>query len=130
MSHSLMNIPGRPGSISLEARYQRKYCFGPKSSKLLWRTRQERRSRYFGQTMGVSILPMHSMIFVDRRGSRGSLQFLTLHKIMEWMKGRGKPIVGAARAMLHYHSFPFFLWAEACSNFVYVLNMSLHHSLG
>ena len=39
-------------------------------------------------------------------------------------------IVGAARAMLHDQSLPFFLWAEACSTAVYVLNRSLHHALG
>ena len=39
-------------------------------------------------------------------------------------------IVGAARAMLHDQSIPFFLWAEACSTVVYVLNRCLHHALG
>ena len=38
--------------------------------------------------------------------------------------------MGAARAMLHDHSLPFFLWAEACSTVVYVLNKSLHRALG
>ena len=39
-------------------------------------------------------------------------------------------IVGAARAMLHGQSLPFFLRGEACSTVVYVLNRSLHHALG
>ena len=39
-------------------------------------------------------------------------------------------IVGAARAMLHDQSLPFFLWVEACSTAVYVLNRSLHRALG
>ena len=38
--------------------------------------------------------------------------------------------MGAARAMLHDQSLPFFLWAEACSTVVYVLNRSLHRALG
>ena len=32
--------------------------------------------------------------------------------------------------MLHDQSLPFFLWAEACSTDVYVLNRSLHRALG
>ena len=64
----LMTILGRPGSISLEARDRRKSCFGSKSSKLLWRTKQERRSRYFGQTMEVGMLLVLLMSIVDRRG--------------------------------------------------------------
>ena len=36
-------------------------------------------------------------------------------------------IVGAARAMLHDQSLPFFLWAEACSTTVYLQNKSPHH---
>ena len=43
---------------------------------------------------------------------------------------KNRSIVGAARAMLHDHSLPFFLWAEACSTVVYVLNKSLHRALG
>ena len=39
-------------------------------------------------------------------------------------------IVGAARAMLHDQSLPFFLWEDACSTVVYVLNRSLHRALG
>ena len=39
-------------------------------------------------------------------------------------------IVGAARAMLDNQSLPFFLWAEAYSTVVYVLNRSLHRALG
>jgi len=43
---------------------------------------------------------------------------------------KNRSIVGAARAMLHDQSLPFFLWAEACSTIVYVLNRSLHRALG
>ena len=43
---------------------------------------------------------------------------------------KNRSIVGAARAMLHDQSLPFFLWAEACSTDVYVLNRSLHRALG
>ena len=39
-------------------------------------------------------------------------------------------IIGAARAMLHDQSLPFFLWAEACNTDVYLQNMSPHHALG
>ena len=42
---------------------------------------------------------------------------------------KNRAIVGAARAMLHEQSLPFFLWAEACSTDVYVLNRSLHRAL-
>ena len=38
--------------------------------------------------------------------------------------------MGATRAMLHDQSLHFFLWAEAYSTIVYVLNKSLHHALG
>ena len=37
--------------------------------------------------------------------------------------------MGAARAMLHDHSLPFFLWAKAYSTNVYVQNKSLHRAL-
>ena len=43
---------------------------------------------------------------------------------------KNRSIVGASRAMLHDHSLPFFLWAEACSTAVYVLNRSPHRALG
>ena len=43
---------------------------------------------------------------------------------------KNRSIVGAARAMLHDQSLPFFLWAEACSTVVYVLNRSMHRALG
>ena len=39
-------------------------------------------------------------------------------------------IVGVVRAMLHDQSLPFFLWAEACSTAVYVMNTSPHRALG
>ena len=39
-------------------------------------------------------------------------------------------IVGAGRAMLYGQSLPLFLWAEAYSTVVYVLNKSLHRALG
>ena len=38
--------------------------------------------------------------------------------------------MGATRAMLHDQSLFFFLWAEACSSAVYILNMSPHRALG
>ena len=38
--------------------------------------------------------------------------------------------MGAARAMLHDQSLPFFLWEEACSTAVCVLNRSLYRALG
>ena len=37
---------------------------------------------------------------------------------------KNRSIVGAARAMLHDQSLPFFLWAEACSTVVYLQNRS------
>ena len=43
---------------------------------------------------------------------------------------KNRSIVGAAKAMLHDQSLPFFLWAKACSTVFYVLNKSLHHALG
>ena len=43
---------------------------------------------------------------------------------------KNRSIVGAARAMLHDQSLPFFLWAEACSTAVYVQNRSPHRALG
>ena len=43
---------------------------------------------------------------------------------------KNRSIVGATRAMLHDQSLPFFLWAEACSTAVYVLNRGLHRALG
>ena len=43
---------------------------------------------------------------------------------------KNRAIVGAARAMLHDQSLSFFLWAEACSTVVYVLNRNLHRALG
>ena len=43
---------------------------------------------------------------------------------------KNQPIVGAARAMLHDQSLPFFLWAEACSTTIYLQNRSPHRALG
>ena len=43
---------------------------------------------------------------------------------------KNRSIVGATRAMLHDQSLPFFLWAEACSTAVYVLNRGSHRALG
>ena len=43
---------------------------------------------------------------------------------------KNRSIVGAARAMLHDQSLPFFLWAEACSIVVYLQNRSPHRALG
>ena len=43
---------------------------------------------------------------------------------------KNRSIVGAARAMLHDQSLPFFLWAEACSTAIYVLNRSPYCALG
>ena len=43
---------------------------------------------------------------------------------------KNRSIVDAARAMLHDQSLPFFLWAEACSTVVYVLNMIPHRAFG
>ena len=45
-------------------------------------------------------------------------------------KRKNRSIVGATRAILHDHSLPFFLWEEACSIVVYVLNKSPHCALG
>ena len=39
-------------------------------------------------------------------------------------------IVGAARAMLHDQSLPFFFWVEACSTVVYFQNGSPHRAVG
>ena len=43
---------------------------------------------------------------------------------------KNRSIVGAARAMLHDQSLPFFLWVEACSTVVYLQNRSPHRALG
>ena len=43
---------------------------------------------------------------------------------------KNRSIVGATRAMLHDHSLPFFLWAEACSTVVYLQNRSPHRAVG
>ena len=43
---------------------------------------------------------------------------------------KNRSIVGAARAMLHAQSLPFFLWVEACSTAIYVQNRSPHRALG
>ena len=43
---------------------------------------------------------------------------------------KNRSIVGGTRAMLHDQSLPFFLWVEAYSTVVYVLNRSPHHALG
>ena len=43
---------------------------------------------------------------------------------------KNKSIVGAARAMLHDQSLPFFLWVEACSTAVYLQNKSPHRDMG
>ena len=43
---------------------------------------------------------------------------------------KNRSIVGATRAMLHDQSFPFFLWAKACSTVVYLQNRSPHRALG
>jgi hypothetical protein len=56
---SLMTTLGR----ILRVRYLR----GSKSSNLSWRTRQERRSRFYGQTMEVSIPPQSLQIYVLNR---------------------------------------------------------------
>ena len=45
-------------------------------------------------------------------------------------KRKNRSIVDVARAMLHDQSLPFFLWVEACSIVVYLLNRSLHGALG
>lgn len=41
-----------------------------------------------------------------------------------------RTIVGAARAMLHDQSLPFFLWVEACNTIVYLRYRSPHRVLG
>ena len=43
---------------------------------------------------------------------------------------KNRSIVGAARAMLHDQSLPFFLWAEACITTVYLQNKSPHRVVG
>ena len=43
---------------------------------------------------------------------------------------KNRSIVGAARAMLHDQSLPFFLWAKACSTVVYLQNRSPHRAVG
>ena len=43
---------------------------------------------------------------------------------------KNRSIVGVVRAMLDDQSLPFFLWTEACSTAVYVLNMSPDRALG
>ena len=45
-------------------------------------------------------------------------------------KRKNKSIVGAARAMLHDQSLPFFLWEEACSTTVYLQKRSPHRAVG
>ena len=43
---------------------------------------------------------------------------------------KNRSIVGASRAMLHDQSLPFFLWDEACSTAIYLLNRSPHRVVG
>jgi hypothetical protein len=43
---------------------------------------------------------------------------------------KNKAIVGAARAMLHDHGLPLFLWAEACYTIFYLQNKSPHRVVG
>ena len=43
---------------------------------------------------------------------------------------KNRVIVGAARAMMHDQSLPFFLWAEAYGTTIFVQNRSLHRALG
>ena len=43
---------------------------------------------------------------------------------------KSRSIVGAARAMLHDQSLPFFLWVEACNTVVYLQNRSPHRAVG
>ena len=43
---------------------------------------------------------------------------------------KNRSIIGAARAMLHDQSLPFFLWAKACSTVVYLQNKSPHRVVG
>jgi hypothetical protein len=45
-------------------------------------------------------------------------------------KRKNMAIVRAARAMLHDHGLPLFLWAEACNIVVYLQNRSPHRVLG
>ena len=45
-------------------------------------------------------------------------------------KRKNRSIIGAARAMLHHQSLPFFLWAEQCSTVVYLHNRSPHRAVG
>ena len=45
-------------------------------------------------------------------------------------KRKKRSIVGAARAMLHDQSLPFFLWAEACITVVCLQNRSPHCAVG
>ena len=55
------------------------------------RTSQGRRSRFSGQIMVVYRLPVDSLIFVVRQGSRGSLQFRITHSRMEYQNKRIGP---------------------------------------
>ena len=41
---------------------------------------------------------------------------------------KNRSIMGAARAMLHDRSLPFFLWAEACSTVVFVQSRNPHRA--
>ena len=43
---------------------------------------------------------------------------------------KNRSIVGVVRSMLDDQSLTLFLWTEACSTIVYVLNMSLECALG
>ena len=43
---------------------------------------------------------------------------------------KNRSIVGAARAMLHDQSLPFFLWAKACNTAIYIQNRSPHRVVG
>ena len=68
-----------------------RYWIDSKSSKHWLRTNPGRRSRFFGQIMVVSILPVGSLICEVRHGSRGSLQFLITHIKLEYQNGRIGP---------------------------------------
>jgi hypothetical protein len=62
-----------------------------KSSRLLWRTRQEGRLRFFDQIMEASTKEMTSTSSIPGKESRESGLFLRIHIRLEFLRGRASP---------------------------------------
>ena len=68
--------------------------------------------------------------FFKQEGIRRELIVLYTPQQNRVPERKNMSIVGAARAMLHDQSLPFFLWVEACNIAVYFQNTSPHRGVG